>query len=134
MERTKSDQRPKGPVVLLVEDVPDLRILLGDILVREGFVVIEAKDGREAVDKARSLRPDAIVMDLMLPLLGGAEAARSIRAIEGLRDLPIIALTGQPMKPVDRESFYATLTKPCVPDVLVWRLRTALARRRSAAS
>src|SRR6516162_5860990 len=96
-QRTKSAERTKGHVVLLVEDVDDVRSVLAEILVREGFAIVEASNGHEAVVKSRAVRPDAIVMDVVLPMLGGIGAARVIRAIEGLHDVPIIALTARHM-------------------------------------
>jgi CheY-like chemotaxis protein len=117
-------------VVLLVEDVDDVRTVLAEMLVREGFAVVEASNGHEAVVKARAARPDVIVMDVGLPLLGGIEAARVIRAIEGLHDLPIIALSGRPVGTFDEHEFDGVLSKPCVPDVLVRRIHALIVSRR----
>jgi CheY-like chemotaxis protein len=129
-QRTKSAERPKGPIVLLVEDVTDVRMVLAEILVREGFGVAEARNGHEAVVKARALKPDVIVMDIALPMLGGIEAARVIRAAEGLHDVPIIALTARPVGTFDEHEFDGVLSKPCMPDVLVRRLHAAIVSRR----
>jgi two-component system alkaline phosphatase synthesis response regulator PhoP len=129
-KRTKSAERPKGHVVLLVDDVTDVREVLAEILVREGFAVIEASNGHEAVVKARAARPDVIVMDIALPLLGGIEAARVIRAVENLHDVPIIALTARPVGTFDEHEFDGVLSKPCMPDVLVRRLQAVIVSRR----
>ncbi len=133
-QRTKSAERPKGAVILLVEDVTDVRMVLAEILVREGFGVVEARNGHEAVVKARSLKPDVIVMDIALPMLGGIEAARVIRAAEGLHDVPIIALTARPVGTFDEHEFDGVLSKPCTPDVLVRRLHAAIVSRRRRCS
>jgi CheY-like chemotaxis protein len=117
-------------VVLLAEDVNDVRAVLAEILVREGFAVVEASNGHEAVVKARAVRPDVIVMDIGLPLLAGIEAARVIRAIEGLHHVPIVALTGRPVGTFDEHEFDAVLSKPCVPDVLVRRLQAVIVSKR----
>jgi len=129
-KRTKSAERPKGDVVLLVEDVTDVRAVLAEILVREGFAVVEASNGHEAVVKARAVRPDAIVMDIVLPMLGGIEAARVIRAVDGLHDVPIVALTARPVGTFDEHEFDGVLSKPCMPDVLVRRLQAVIVSRR----
>jgi CheY-like chemotaxis protein len=129
-QRTKSAERPKGHVVLLVEDVTDVRMVLAEILVREGFAVVEASNGHEAVVKARSLKPDVIVMDVALPMLGGIEAARVIRAAEGMHDVPILALTARPVGTFDEHEFDGVLSKPCTPDVLVRRIHAAIVSRR----
>ena len=133
-QRTKSAERPKGPVILLVEDVAEVRVVLAEILVREGFGVVEARNGHEAVVKARSLRPDVVVMDVSLPLLGGIEAARIIRSAEGMADVPIVALTGRPAGTFDEHTFDAVLSKPCVPEVLLRRIHAAVLSKRRRCS
>lgn len=126
-KRTISSERTRGPVVLLVDDVVDVRSVFAEILVREGFGVIEASNGHEAIVWAHAARPDAIVMDLSIPLLDGAEATRVLRSHAATRLIPVIALTGYPVEPADRKEFEHVLTKPCMPDVLVQRLRAVLA-------
>lgn len=58
-----------------------------------GYRVIEATDGREAVDRAREFRPDLILMDLAMPAFDGIRATREIRSDPELRDIPIVAIT-----------------------------------------
>jgi DNA-binding response OmpR family regulator len=65
--------------ILLVEDEEAIRETLRFNLAREGYQVSEAQNGIEALDKARELRPDLIVLDLMLPELGGLEVCRILR-------------------------------------------------------
>lgn len=127
-KRTISSERAKGPIVLLVEDVVDVRSIFAEILVREGFGVIEASNGHEAIVWAHAVHPDAIVMDLSIPLLDGVEATRVLRSHDATRRIPVIALTGYPVDPPDRKEFEHVLTKPCVPEVLVQRLRAVLSR------
>jgi two-component system phosphate regulon response regulator PhoB len=128
-KRTSSGERAKGPIVLLVEDVADVRTVLAGVLVREGFGVVEANNGHEAIVYASALTIDAIVMDLSLPLLDGVAAARVLRAHDRTRRIPVIALTGYPVEGADWPEFEHVLTKPCLPEVLVQRLRAVLARR-----
>jgi CheY-like chemotaxis protein len=133
-KRTSSGERAKGPVVLLVEDVADVRSVFAEILVREGFGVVEATNGHEAIVYANALSLDAIVMDLSLPLLDGLETTRLLRSREHTRHVPVIALTGYPVSPADRKEFEHVLTKPCLPEVLLQRLRGVLARSGAPAS
>ena len=84
-------------------------------------------DGVEAVDKAASLKPDVIVMDLSLPRLDGWEATRQIKASAQTRDIPVIALTGHAVSESKRKAqevgCSGYLTKPCLPEVLVSEIR-----------
>ena len=78
--------------ILIVEDEPTLRETLADALEGEGFRVVSAADGREALEQFRGERPDLVLLDLMLPELSGIEVARIIRAESGV---PIVMLTAR---------------------------------------
>jgi len=79
--------------VLLVEDVEDTRLFMRLELEQHGFIVIEAADGKTAVDLAESERPEVILMDLSLPIMDGFDAVKLIRQSESLKSVPIIAIT-----------------------------------------
>jgi DNA-binding response OmpR family regulator len=78
--------------ILVVDDEPTLRETLVDALESEGFRVVAATDGREALTVFRAERPDLVLLDLMLPELSGIEVTRAIRAESGV---PIIMLTAK---------------------------------------
>jgi DNA-binding response OmpR family regulator len=78
--------------ILVVEDEPTLRETLVDALEADGFRVIAAADGRQALERFRADRPDLILLDLMLPELSGVEVTRIIRAESGV---PIVMLTAK---------------------------------------
>lgn len=86
-----------GLTIMVVEDYDDTRQLLKALLERKGYRVLEATNGREAVEVATRGRPDLILMDLDLPIIDGIEATNRIRRDAGLRDVPIIAVTAYPM-------------------------------------
>jgi len=86
-----------GRTVLVVEDYDDIRAMLRRILERNGFRVVEAANGREAVERAAGELPDLILMDLDLPILDGIEATNRIRRMVALRGVPIVAVTAYPM-------------------------------------
>jgi CheY-like chemotaxis protein len=114
----------------LVEDFADAREVLAGILKRDGYAVAEACHGREAVDKALQLKPDVMVMDLSLPVLDGAAAARVLKTYRSTSRIPIAALTGSSrVSDAERALFDIVLTKPCSPEVLLESIRTLAANR-----
>ncbi|MBE2199164.1 MAG: response regulator [Anaerolinea sp.] len=88
--------------VLVVDDKLYNRLLLVDMLEPLGFEVNTAEDGQEAVDKARTWQPDAILMDLVMPVKTGFDAAREIRQRPELKDVCIIAVSASVLE-ADRE-------------------------------
>jgi len=83
--------------ILVVEDNPDNRILITDILSALNYEVVVATDGESGVALARSERPDLILMDLSLPKMDGWTAATQIKQDESLGHIPVIALTAHAM-------------------------------------
>jgi CheY-like chemotaxis protein len=84
-----------GPrkTVLIVDDVPQNRAIAQDMLKPLGFVTAEAENGRDALDKAHTLRPDLILMDMLMPEMDGMEATRRLRQSPGLKEIPVIAVS-----------------------------------------
>ena len=87
--------------ILLVEDNEMNRDMLQRRLLRQGYEVVLAMDGEQAVEVARTAKPDLILMDVSLPVFDGLEATRRLRQIEETRAMIIIALTAHAM-PSDR--------------------------------
>ena len=84
-----------NPLILVVDDLDEARASLGGWLKARGFQIAEAASGREAVEVARQVLPDLILMDMKLGEgLDGAGAAASIRGDLALRGVPIVALSG----------------------------------------
>ncbi len=106
--------------VLVAEDYDDARDVMAMVLQTAGFQVIEARDGLEALEAARGLRPTIIVMDMFMPNMDGLTATRMLRDEPELRRIPVIAQTAQPsVIGSSRGLFDAVLAKPCSPDVLI---------------
>lgn len=121
---------PTGAHVLVVDDYTDSREMYVDFLVYSGFRVSEAKDGHEALSRAREARPDVILMDLSMPGIDGWEVTRRLKDDPVTRGIPIIALTGHALA-TDAQRAYqagcdAFVTKPCLPDDLVVEIRRIL--------
>jgi CheY-like chemotaxis protein len=80
-------------VVMIVEDYEDVRMMMTILIRHQGYTVIEAADGYEAVEQSIRHHPDLILMDLAMPLMDGVTATRLIRKIDGGENILIIALT-----------------------------------------
>jgi CheY-like chemotaxis protein len=95
-----------------------------------GFDVAEATNGLEAVEKAETLMPDIILMDLALPRMDGWEATRRLKANARTRHIPVVALTGHALaghaEGARQAGCDAFVTKPCLPDALVTEIRRLL--------
>jgi DNA-binding response OmpR family regulator len=85
-------EAPMARTILVVEDEPTLRETLVDALEVDGYRVVAAADGREALARFRAERPDLVLLDIMLPELSGVEITRIIRAESGV---PIVMLTAK---------------------------------------
>ena len=119
-----------APLILLVDDFDDAREMYRDYLAFSGFRVETACDGREAVDKARVLSPDLILMDLSLPVVDGWEATRILKGDAATRHLTIVALSAHAMN-ADGDRARAAgcdgfIPKPCLPSDLVTQIGTFL--------
>jgi len=79
--------------ILLVEDFDDTRLIMKLWLMKQGYHVVEAENGEDAVTLAEQLHPDLIIMDMMMPGLNGLDATRRIREYQSLRKTPIVAVS-----------------------------------------
>ncbi|MEM8962931.1 MAG: response regulator [Acidobacteriota bacterium] len=119
-------------VVLVVDDSPTVRKLVAVTLEREGYCVISASDGMEALAKLNDLVPDLILLDIAMPNLDGYQVCKVIKANEKTRDLPIVMLSGKDgfFDKVRGRMSGATdyVTKPFEPKALVTTLDKHLHR------
>ncbi len=84
--------------ILVVEDDTDNRRIVVKVLSVEGYDVVEATDGVQALSRARAEHPDLILMDLALPNMDGWEATRRLKADPDTREIPVVALTAFAMR------------------------------------
>lgn len=109
--------------ILLVDDEPHvlevLRVTLEDL----GFSLLEAGDGPNALNLARSEKPDLVILDVMLPSMSGLEVCRSLRESEGADKIPVILLTARSGEDDEKAGYDAGadryLTKPFSPLTLL---------------
>jgi two-component system phosphate regulon response regulator PhoB len=126
------------PLVLIVEDEAPLVTLLRYNLEKEGFAVCAAGDGEEALLQIAENKPDAVLLDWMLPLVSGLEVCRQIRRSPASRSLPIILLTARGEE-ADRVRGLDSgaddyIVKPFSPSELVARLRAVIRRAQPSAA
>jgi len=123
-----------APTILIVDDYPDSLEVWELYLRGEGFEVLTAATGPQALERAIAAAPDAIVMDLELPGLSGYEVARRLRAREDMQHTPLIAATGYShdaqLDEARAAGFDIILVKPCDPEGLVREIRRLLAAAR----
>ena len=81
-----------GHTVLIADDEPNIREILALYFAKEGFTVVEATDGADTIIKVQQVKPNIIILDIMMPILDGLEACRQIRKISAV---PIIMLTAR---------------------------------------
>jgi two-component system phosphate regulon response regulator PhoB len=118
--------------ILIVEDEPSLTEVLAYNLRREGYEVVIAHEGREGLRKAQTLVPNLILLDLMLPGLGGLEICREVRATSTTANIPILMLTAK-AEETDQVVGFAIgaddyVTKPFSVKVLLQRVKVLLRR------
>ncbi|MCS0615145.1 ATP-binding protein [Massilia kyonggiensis] len=117
--------------LLIVDDVPQNRAMLQDLLQDTGFIVAAAANGLECLVLLDSFRPDLILMDVMMPVMDGNETTRQIRHMPGWGDVPIIAVTASASPDDERKSraagASAFLAKPVDHDLLLRTIGTLLA-------
>jgi len=94
----KEDLRFYNQKVLVVDDIKSNRLLLNEILSLYGLTILEATNGREAIDMMRNRRPDIVLMDLRMPVMDGYEVIKVLKADKMLKNIPIIVLTASAMK------------------------------------
>jgi len=124
------------PRLLLIEDNEANRDMLSRRLQRRGYEVIEAIDGQQGIERARTAAPDLILMDMSLPVLDGWEATRALKTDPKTAPIPIIALTAHAMA-TDREQALSAGcddydTKPVDLPRLLGKIETLLGRSRPA--
>ena len=118
-------------LIMIVEDDKTTLKVLRDILQSQRYRVIEATNGREAIDLAAIEKPDLITMDLQLPVMNGLDAIRALKGNSATSNIPIIALTAAAMKGQDRIALEAGcgtyISKPFNMDTLLEAVKKHLA-------
>ncbi len=116
--------------ILVVEDQPDNRQIIRDMLAPTDYEITEAEDGQQALESIAKQRPDLILMDIQLPIVDGYTATRKIKADPGLRSIPIIAVTSYALSGEEKKAREAGcddyVPKPFSPRQLLAKIRQYL--------
>ena len=117
-------------MVLVVEDDPDLRSMYRSVLAIEGYGVVVAANGIDALRHIDLDGPDALVLDLGLPLLGGRDVQRELAAHADTRSIPIVVVTGSDTSDLNEADFTCILRKPIKAEDLIAAIRRCLQNAR----
>lgn len=124
--------KKKDITILLVDDEQDILEIVGYNLEQEGYQIITASDGKEAITKAKKHLPQLIIMDVMMPEMDGMEACENIRKIPELNHVIITFLTARSEDYSQVAGFDAGaddyITKPIKPKLLVSKVKALLRR------
>ncbi len=119
--------------ILLVDDEPDILEFLGYNLTKEGFDITTTNNGREAIQLAKKIKPDLILLDVMMPEMDGIETCHEIRAIDELKHTLIAFLSARGEDYSQVAGFDAGaddyITKPIKPRLLISRVKAILRRK-----
>lgn len=114
--------------ILIVDDEPEILRLLDIELASEGYIVLKAQSGQEAIMKAQNSLPDLIIMDIMMPDMDGAQAIRTLKSSPKTKEIPVIFLTAILTKEEEKlktagvtidNEYYTAIAKPFNPKALL---------------
>jgi two-component system alkaline phosphatase synthesis response regulator PhoP len=125
-------EKETAPRILLVDDEEDILEFVSYNLEREGFKVYTARNGKEAIQMVTKVKPDLVILDVMMPEMDGIAACEEIRKLPGCRDVVIAFLTARGEDYSQIAGFDAGaddyITKPIRPKVLISRVKALLKR------
>jgi two-component system chemotaxis response regulator CheY len=119
---------PMSKTVLVVDDAAFMRMMIRDILAREGYVIHEAVNGRDAVEKYAEIQPDVVTMDITMPEMSGLEALRLIREQDPAARVLVVSAMGQQKMIVEALEYGAMdfLVKPFQPTKVLETVKKCL--------
>jgi two-component system, chemotaxis family, chemotaxis protein CheY len=116
--------------ILIVDDSPTIRKLIGYILKKQEYLISEAEDGLDAMEKLGSLEADLVIVDLNMPNMDGIQFVKSLRSNYYHMDTPVIMLTTTKDEDLKRDALQAGvnlfLNKPVQPNFLIYKVESLL--------
>ena len=115
-------------IMLLVDDARFMRKILADIFEKKGYEIIEAQDGKDAIDKYKKVKPDLVTMDIIMPQMDGIEAVKNIIALDNNAKIIMITAIGQEgkMKQAVEAGAIGYIVKPFHPSKVLEEVKNAL--------
>ena len=136
MQESEPAATPRSPRVLVVDDDPAIRLVCATNLRLDGYDVIEASNGQDALDLALSELPDVVLLDLSLPVLDGFAVAGALRTDDRTRELPIVVLSGESGPEIARRVYEigaaGFFAKPFEPGAVAAFVRVVVSGRPAA--
>lgn len=121
------------PIALVIDDDPSLQLLIGEALAQSGFTHHPSPDGASALEAFKTLRPEVVILDVVMPGMDGFETCSALRQLPGGGDVPILMMTGSEDLQSIHRAFEAGatdfVTKPLHYQILTYRLRYMLRAR-----
>ncbi len=118
--------------ILVVDDEQDILNILSYNLIQENYVVITAKNGEEAIEKAKMYLPDLILLDVMMPIKDGFETCKELRSLPEFKETQILFLTAQTNEDSEIKGLELGaddfISKPIKPNLLMTRIKSAMRR------
>lgn len=135
METTQTNTaKPRASKLLLVDDEPSNRFLMRDILANSGYEIIEAENGRIAIEAAGRENPDAVLLDVMMPEMDGFETCRHLKQSDTTRNIPVLMISALSDRTNRLEGITAGaldfITKPIDMHDMLVRVEHAVAGKR----
>jgi DNA-binding response OmpR family regulator len=118
----------RATTILVVEDDRDLRAFYRAVLSGAGYDVIAVDDGITALRLIETRAPDLVILDLVLPRLGGRDVLRELRASDESRRIPVIVVTGDDVSDLTDEEARCVIQKPVTAPTLVAAIQQCLRR------
>lgn len=121
----------EGKTILLVDDDLTLREMYEERLKAEGFMIVQASNGEEALNKAKDIKPSIILLDIMMPKINGFDVLKDLKADPELKDIPVIILTAliQDVDRVQGDKLGATdyiVKSETMPGEVIIKIRNAI--------
>lgn len=124
----------EGRTILLVDDDLTLREMYEERLKAEGFTIVQASNGEEALSKAKDIKPNLILLDIMMPKINGFDVLKGLKADSELKDIPVIILTAliQDVDRVQGDKLGATdyiVKSETMPGEVLTKIRKAMGQK-----